>query len=262
MAAFILLVTFVAAGFGATMAGAWWLQKRTGQSGWVDTIWTFAVGAAGMAFALWPIGPWTPRQGLVAAFAALWSLRLGVHVAMRTARGGDDPRYAQLKKTWGQQAQFRMFVFLQVQALAGVILALAILVAARAPREGLDLQDAIGAIVLLTGVIGETVADRQLKRFAADPANRGKVCDVGLWRWSRHPNYFFEWVGWFAYPVVALSAGYAAGWLAWIGPAYIYYLLVRVSGIPPLEEHMMRTRPEAFADYRRRTNAFFPGPRR
>lgn len=262
MAAYILTVVIVAAGFSAAMVAAWWIQKRTGQSGWVDTIWTFAVGAAGVAFALSPPGPITMRQSLVAALAAFWSLRLGIHVAMRTARGGDDPRYAQLKKDWGRSAQARMFLFLQVQALAGVVLAVAILVAAHAPRPGLDARDALGAIVLLIGVAGETLADRQLRTFAANPANRGGVCDVGLWRWSRHPNYFFEWIGWFAYPVIAMSAGYAAGWLAWIGPVYIYYLLVHVSGIPALEDHMMRTRPAAFADYRRRTSAFFPAPRR
>ena len=91
MAAYVPLILIVTAGFATTMAGAWWIQKRTGRSGWVDTIWTFAVGAAGVTFALWPLGPTTARQLLVAGLAALWSARLGTHVAMRTARGGDNP---------------------------------------------------------------------------------------------------------------------------------------------------------------------------
>ena len=241
------------------MVAAWWVQRRTGQSGWVDTVWTFSVGVFGCLLALWPFAELSGRQILVAVLAGFWALRLGAHMAVRTAGGGDDPRYARLKQEWGDAAQARMFLFLQLQALAGSILAFAIFLAAHAPRPGVGMQDIAGALVLLIAVAGEAIADRQLKSFAASPDNRGKVCDVGLWRWSRHPNYFFEWVGWLAYPVIATSADYPLGWLAWIAPAYMYYLLVHVSGIPPLEQHMMRTRPRAFDAYRRRTNAFFPG---
>jgi len=103
-----------------------------------------------------------------------------------------------------------------------------------------------------------------LSRFKADPANRGEVCDTGLWAWSRHPNYFFEWLGWCAWPIFALnlSGGWPWGWLALSGPAYIYWLLTRVSGVPLLEAHMRRSRPEAFAAYAARTSVFFPRPPR
>ena len=252
----------VTVGFSLTMIAAWWIQKQTGKSGWIDVTWTYSVGLAGVVFALWPFTALSPRQLLVAALVAIWSLRLGTHVALRTARSQDDPRYAQLKKDWGAQAQSKMFGFLQVQALAGVLLSLAVLAAAWAPRPDIDWRDIFGALVLLGCVAGETLADSQLKAFAKNPDNRGKVCDVALWRYSRHPNYFFEWALWFAFPIIAMSADYPFGWVAWIGPAYMYYLLVHVSGIPPLEEHMMRTRPETFAAYARRTNAFFPGPAR
>ena len=101
-----------------------------------------------------------------------------------------------------------------------------------------------------------------LQQFGADPANNGKVCDVGLWRLSRHPNYFFEWLGWLAYPMIAIDLGgaYPGGWLAILAPMLMYYLLVHVSGIPPLEEHMLKSRGEAFRDYQRRVNAFWPIP--
>ena len=100
--------------------------------------------------------------------------------------------------------------------------------------------------------------------FKSDPAHRGKICDTGLWAWSRHPNYFFEWLGWCAWPLFAidLGGGWPWGWLALSGPAYMYWLLTRVSGVPLLEAHMRRSRPEAFAAYAERTSAFFPRPPR
>jgi steroid 5-alpha reductase family enzyme len=101
-----------------------------------------------------------------------------------------------------------------------------------------------------------------LRRFRAEPANRGHICDSGLWSWSRHPNYFFEWVGWLAYPLIAIGPTYSWGWLALAGPACMYWLLVYVSGIPPLEEHMQEVRAEAFREYRARTSKFFPSPPR
>lgn len=247
------------------LAAAWEVQRRTGNSGWVDVIWTYGLGLSGAFVALWPLGGGVPgRQMLVAAAIVIWSLRLGTHVARRTARIDDDPRYHKLKEDWGARAQRQMFLFLQLQAGAGFLLSLAVMAAARAPRPGPDWRDWLGVAVVIGCVVGEAVSDAQLKAFARDPANRGGVCDTGLWRHSRHPNYFFETMGWVGYVIVAadFSGQYLWGWASLIGPVYMYYLLVRVSGVPPLEEHMMRTRPEAFAAYRARTNAFFPGPRR
>jgi steroid 5-alpha reductase family enzyme len=193
---------------------------------------------------------------------SLWALRLCLHIARRTLRGPDDPRYAKLKQEWGADGPRKMFWFLQSQALFGVVLALTAFAAAANPRPGLDWRDGLGALVLVIAVIGEAAADRTLHRFASDPDNKGKVCDVGLWSWSRHPNYFFEWLAWVAYPIIALdfSGAYPWGFAALIGPVTIYWLLVYVSGIPPLEEHMLATRGEAFRAYRERTSAFFPWP--
>ncbi|RYE88632.1 MAG: DUF1295 domain-containing protein, partial [Hyphomicrobiales bacterium] len=99
----------------------------------------------------------------------------------------------------------------------------------------------------------------QLTAFKRKPQNRGKVCDTGLWGLSRHPNYFFEWLFWVAYPLIGI--GYDLGWVALLAPALMYWLLVHASGIPPLEAHMMRTRPEAFAAYKRRVRPFWPIPK-
>jgi steroid 5-alpha reductase family enzyme len=247
------------------MAGAWVARERTGNSGWVDTIWTFSVGLVGAGGALWPIGGDAPnaRQWLVAACVAAWSLRLGVHIAVRTSGISDDPRYAEFAKQWGQAAPQRMFLFLQNQAFGSIPLVFAIFVAAHAPGSALRPQDYLGALVLLVAIFGEAIADSQLKRFREQPTNRGQVCDIGLWRWSRHPNYFFEWLGWLAYPVIAISPDfYPWGWVALLAPAFMYWILVHVTGIPPLEAQMLRSRGERYRDYQSRTSVFFPLPPR
>ena len=254
----------IAVSLSVLMGIAWVVQQRTGNSGWVDTIWTFAVGLTGAGSALWPVTgemP-NPRQWLVAALVAIWSLRLGVHIAIRTAGITDDPRYAAFAKEWGVHSARRMFVFLQNQGFGSIPLVFAIFVAARFPISTLRLQDYLGAAILFAGIAGEALADAQLKRFREQPANEGRVCDAGLWRWSRHPNYFFEWFGWLAYPLIAIdSSGHNPyGWLALLAPACMYWVLVHVSGVPPLEDHMLRSRSDVFRAYQRRTRAFLPFP--
>lgn len=259
------LIIVVVMALSAAMALAWLVAIRTGRSGWIDAIWSFAVGAGGIAGALMPLAGATavsPRQWLVAGLAALWSLRLGGHLAARTLRGGDDPRYAHLRKQWGEDFRRRLLWFLQIQAAAAVILVVAIAAAARRPDPGLGWGDLAGIAVFLLAVIGEAIADRQLSRFGAAPENHGKVCDAGLWRFSRHPNYFCEWLVWVAFAVIAIDPGgaYPWGWLAVAGPVVMYWLLVHVSGIPPLEAHMLRSRGERFRDYQRQVSAFWPAP--
>src|SRR6202167_5625459 len=180
----------IALALSVLMAGAWMVQQRTGNSGWVDTIWTFSLGLVGAASALWPVAGAAPhaRQWLVAALVAIWSLRLGLHIAVRTSGIADDPRYAAFAKEWGVDSPRRMFVFLQNQGFGSIPLVFSIFVAARFPSDLLRPQDYLGALVLLVGISGEALADAQLKRFRTDPANKGRVCDIGLWRWSRHPN--------------------------------------------------------------------------
>jgi steroid 5-alpha reductase family enzyme len=252
----------IAVALAILMAGAWLVQQRTGNSGWVDTIWTFSVGWVGVSGALWPVAGASPnaRQWLVAGLVAIWSLRLGVHIAVRTAGITDDPRYAAFASEWGADSPRRMFVFLQNQGLGSIPLVFAIFVAARFPGDALGLQDYLGALILLAGIAGEALADAQLKSFRANPANKGQVCDIGLWRWSRHPNYFFEWFGWLAYPVIALSPNYAWGLATLLAPVFMCWILVYVTGIPPLEAQMLRSRGDRYRDYQSRTSRFFPLP--
>ena len=252
----------IALSLSILMAGAWMVQQRTGNSGWVDTIWTFSLGLVGAGSALWPVagGSINTRQWLVAALVAIWSLRLGSHIAVRTAGITDDPRYAAFAKDWGVDSPRKMFIFLQNQGFGSIPLVFAVFVAAHFPSDGLRLQDYLGVLILFVGIGGEALADAQLKTFRTDPSNKGKVCDAGLWGWSRHPNYFFEWFGWLAYPVIALSTDYPWGWATLLAPLFMYWILVHVTGIPPLEEQMLRSRGERYRDYQSRTSPFFPLP--
>ena len=208
----------LAAGLSVAMTGAWLVAISTGRSGWIDAIWSLATGICGATAALsLPAGAEpSARQMLVAAMALIWSLRLGLHIARRSASHGEDPRYKYLLATWGEDFKARLFQFLQIQALAAFVLVLSIMLAAHRPEDGLTVADGLGALLFIVAVIGEGVADNQLSRFRSDPANAGRICDAGLWARSRHPNYFFEWLVWLSYPLIALdfSGGYPWGWLS------------------------------------------------
>ncbi len=249
------------------MAGGWALQRVSGNSGYVDAVWTFGVGAVGAVSALVLLsedGGLTARQAVVAVLIAAWSLRLGLHIVARSRGATDDPRYAALAEEWGEDAPRRMFIFLQFQALASLMLVLTVFVAAHNPAPFSRLQDWLGLLVIAAGLIGEGLSDRQLRDFAATRTKDKRVCDTGLWGWSRHPNYFFEWMFWLAFPFFAVSfdGTYLFGWLALLAPVIMYWLLVRVSGIPPLEKHMVAKYGEAYRAYQRRVSAFFPLPPR
>lgn len=262
----VILLLLAAMLLSLAMAAAWLVARKPGQSGWTDVFWTFATGAAGVLVALAPSPSGTTlpaRQDLVAVLVAGWALRLGLHIVARTRDHGDDPRYAALREEWGPRFPLRLFLFLQIQAAAALLLMVSILVAAHNPAPQLGWGDALGVVILIVAIAGEGVADWQLSRFRSDPANRGRVCDRGLWSVSRHPNYFFEWLCWTAYAVIALAptAQPAAAWLALIGPVFMYVLLVHVSGVPPLEEHMLKSRGSDFRAYQARVSAFWPIPR-
>ncbi len=261
-----LLLLVVAVFLSLAMTAAFLAVSSGAKSGWVDATWSFAIGAAGIAVALVPLEGWEgdlQRRVIVAAVAGLWSLRLGLHIVAKTMNGGEDPRYAALKREWGGQWRRQMFYFLQMQAAAALLLACTIFLAARNPVPGLQWSDFAGIAVLGLAVAGEGIADAQLSRFRQQDANKGKVCDAGLWGLSRHPNYFFQWLGWAGYALIAIGpyGGWAWGWAAIAGPAFMYWLLVHVSGIPPLEEHMRRSRGEAYEAYARRVSAFWPLPK-
>lgn len=259
LVSFVVAVAFVAAAMSAFMALAAVAERRTGNSGWIDVVWTFGLGLTGIAGVLLPFGTGPmSRRLLVAALALAWALRLGLHIAQRTAGIAEDPRYAKLKSAWGNDAPRQLARLLQMQALASIPLGLGIILAAHNPTPALGWGDIAGIAIFVTGLVGGALADSQLRAFAR--SGRGGICDQGLWRWSRHPNYFFECVLWCTYPAIALAAGYPWGWLAVLAPACITLLLTRISGIPPLEEHMLAKHGDAYRAYQNRTSALIPLP--
>ena len=258
------LTLALAAFLAAAMALAWVWQWRAGNAGWVDVFWTFATGAACALGALWPLndGAHPARQWLIAALAAAWALRLGLHLRARVLHRPEDARYAGFRRDWGDKFQPWLFGFLLIQAVAALPLAVTVMLAARVPAPFPRLSDALALALIALALAGTAVADRQLARFISDPANTGRVCDQGLWGWSRHPNYFFEFLGWCAWPVFAIDIAWTPGWFALSAPALMYWLLVHVSGIPPLERVMLASRGAAYRAYQQRTSAFLPLPPR
>lgn len=256
----IVVPALIAIFLSAAMAGAWAIQRHTGRSGWIDTIWSFAVGIGGIAAALFADGDFGRRMVVLVVIAA-WSLRLGSHIGARTHGDDEDPRYAELVAKWGKRAPLRLFMFLQIQALAAFILVLAVYLAATNSAPFPGGLDVIALLIAVIALAGEALSDLQLFRFRKTPQAKTEVCETGFWRYSRHPNYFFEWLFWCCWLFFALS-GSAWALLALLAPMQMYWLLVHVSGIPPLEAHMLRSRGEKFRALQRRVNAFFPGPRK
>lgn len=239
----------------ALVLGAVWLvQLRTRNAGAVDVFWPLSIGAAGLLYAALASGSGIARL-CVALLALAWSLRLGGYLALRNLGKAEDARYRQLREQWGVQAGARLFVFFQVQAIAGAALSLSMLAAAGHPGP-VDGQVLLGMAVGILGILGEALADAQLASFKSSPTNRGRVCRQGLWRYSRHPNYFFESVFWSAFPILAWGAPLA--WLGFAGPVLITFFLLKFTGVPATEAHSRSSRGAEYEDYLRTTSRFIP----
>ena len=194
-----------------------------------------------------------------------WSLRLAVHLARDRVIGRpEEGRYVELRRRWGRggSGAGAFFVFFQAQALLAAVLAVAMVVPfVAAPADGA--RGALRWLALALGVAAlgfEAIADAQLAAWKRDPANRGRVCDVGLWRYSRHPNYFGEWSLWVAYALYALAHPWGA--IAALGPIIIFASIWKVTGIPATEAQALRSRGDAYRRYQETTSVFVPMPRR
>jgi steroid 5-alpha reductase family enzyme len=246
----LLLVWLLAA---LMMTLGWQWQRRRANAGIVDVLWAAGVGASAVLLALLGSGaPWT-RAGL-ALLGGVWGVRLAMHLWRRVRGETEDGRYRNLRAHW-QGAQWKFFAFFQFQAALIVLFALPFVAVAQNPRASRLWLTVTGAIWLLS-VLGESIADAQLERFRNAPANRGRTCRDGLWRYSRHPNYFFEWLHWFAY--VCLAVGSPTAWLAWAGPVVMYVFLRWISGVPYTEAQALRSRGDDYREYQRSTPMLIP----
>jgi steroid 5-alpha reductase family enzyme len=243
----------------SVMAVLWWVQVRIGDASHVDVAWAALIACAAILYALLADGSATQRV-LAAALASIWGFRLAGYLYLNRIRGKEeDGRYRALRAKWGANTNRNFFVFFQAQALFVVFFSLPFALISLDPDEEISALAWAGVAVWAIGNAGTIVSDRQLARWRASPANDGKTARAGLWSWSRHPNYFFECVTWCG---VALSATTAPhGWIAWLVPAVLLYLLFKVTGIPATEAHALRSRAD-YAEYQRTTSVFVPLPPR
>jgi len=237
------------------MTYLWFRQKKTGNAGVVDVAWAFSFGLLALFYCLSVEGI-QARQFFVALLVCVWSFRLGIYLYSRVAGKEEDTRYAGLREDWGENFESWIFWFFLFQAAVACALSVCFLIPMLVEQPLFRGLDFLGAVILLVSVLGEGLSDSQLKRFKADPANGGKVCKEGLWRYSRHPNYFFEWIHWWAYVPLAIGSGY--WWLTLAGPLSMYFFITKMTGIPATEERSVINRGQAYIDYQRETNAFFP----
>jgi steroid 5-alpha reductase family enzyme len=240
----------------ALMTLLWLIERRTKNAGIVDVGWAAGVGM--IAIFLAATSESTNSRGwLAAAMLGLWSLRLARHLLLDRVLGhAEDGRYQTLRRRWGRRAGAWFFVFFQVQALLAWLFALPVAVATHAERPLPDGWDAVAVVVWLIAIIGESLADRQLRLFRADSSHRRQTCRAGLWRYSRHPNYFFEWLHWWAY--VPLVYGASGWWITLFMPALMLLFLFRITGIPATEAQAVQSRGEDYRRYQRTTSAFVP----
>jgi steroid 5-alpha reductase family enzyme len=241
------------------MALLWWVQVRIGDASHVDVAWAALVACAAILYAVLADGGIAHRL-LAALLAALWGFRLAGYLYLTRVRGKEeDGRYRALRARWGESANRSFFWFFQLQAAFVVFFSLPFALVALDPGPGVSALAWVGVAVWAVGNAGTIAADRQLARWRADPANAGRTARNGLWSWSRHPNYFFEWVTWCGVALVATTAPH--GWLAWLVPVVLLYLLFKVTGIPATEAQALRSRAD-YAEYQRSTSVFVPLPPR
>jgi steroid 5-alpha reductase family enzyme len=202
------------------------------------------------------------RKIMVCGLAALWSLRLGTYLLIRVGShlAEEEGRYKQLRKEWAPNANAKFFVFFQMQALSNVFLAIPFFIIALNPDPQISIVEYIGATLWLIAIIGEGLADWQLQHFNKNPANKGKVCQYGLWNYSRHPNYFFQLMLWISVFIFALGSPY--GWISIVCPLTIGFLIFKVTGIPMTEEQAIRSKGDAYREYQRTTSVFVPLPKK
>lgn len=252
------------AGACVLMAVVWAIAVRLKNAGIVDVAWSASfTGLA--AFYVIGAGHGSPRGWIVLAMTAIWSLRLAVYLGRRVTaeHPREDGRYAELRRDWasrGLGVDARFFWFFEAQALAAFALSTPMLVAAANPTPGVGAWEWAGMAIWATGVIGEATADAQLGRFKRQPANRGRTMQEGLWRYSRHPNYFFEWVVWIGFFLFAL--GSPLGWTTVYCPIVMLYILLFVTGVPAAEAASLRSRGDEFRAYQATTSRFVPWFRR
>ena len=253
-------VVLISAGFlTLSLSGLSVLAARWKNAGIVDVFWGFGFIPMGLIGALCLDGFWL-RKAVLLTMITLACLRLGSYLLKRfvQSHSEEDPRYHVLREMWGERADWGFWGVFLLQGALILILSGVFWVPMQNASPVLVLSEWLGVGIWLIGYLGEGLSDAQLAGFKQDASNRGQVCQVGLWRYSRHPNYFFQWVQWLGYFTFALASPFGV-WTVY-APLLMLYLLTQVSGIPPTETHLAASKGEAYKRYQQTTSAFVPWP--
>ena len=231
-------------------------QRRTGDATAVDTGWGTGLALCALLYGVLAPGPVVQRLAICLPLG-IENLRVALLVLYRHD-GGEDRRYQELRRRWREKGreQLTFAIFYQAQGLLAAGLSVPALFASFNRHDSLAPVQWAGIALWVVAVAFEIVSDSQLTRFRRDPANKGGVMDRGLWRYSRHPNYFFQTLTWVAYALIAVTAPW--GWLAFLAPALVLSLILFVTGVPAAEESSLRSRGDAYRDYQARTSVFVP----
>ena len=242
------------------MAMCWLIVTYNQRAGLVDVAWSFCIALNVMIAAFWlDTAPLSVRI-FIGCASSIWFLRLTWHLLRRYwHESEEDRRYANMRRAMGQFKHLGFLAFFMFQAGLAILFSYPMLSLLSTTviqwSEWTHWALIAAAIMMLLAFIGESTADQQLYRFKQKPEHHGKTMDQGLWKYSRHPNYFFEWLHWFAYPILGLAAGQ---YLLWIYPLLMWAFLYYITGIPFSEQQALRHRGQNYRDYQQRTSMFIP----
>lgn len=252
-----------ASGIGAGIAIAfivmtvlWLIQQKTRNAGIVDVGWSLTIPFLALIYVLTSGNPGETRGLIAAAMVTAWGGRLAWHIHHRSRGKPEDARYAALRQAWGQAASWKFFVFFQFQALVAVFFSCPFLVVSLNGKSDYSGLEVAGVLLWAVALAGEASADRQLARFRRTRSSSREVCQEGWWHYSRHPNYFFEWLIWCGIALYALAS--PNGMIALACPVLMLFFLFKVTGIPATEEQSLRTKGDAYRHYQQTTSVFIP----
>ena len=234
----------------------WLVQLRTHNAGIVDCAWPFLTAATATWLILASHAEPGARQWLLIAFSIAWGVRLGTYLLKRVLRETEDGRYRYLREYCGNYAPAAFFIFFQLQVLFVLLFATPIWAASLNTSESLTWLDALGVLLWFLAMAGEWLSDNQLAHFKSRVKDSSLVCDEGLWAYTRHPNYFFEWSHWWAYVLIGL--GGELWWLCLGGPVLMYVFIIYLTGVPYTEQQSLRSKGTAYQAYQSTTPMFFP----
>lgn len=235
----------------------WLWAIKIKNAGIVDIFWSYNFPVIAIILYL-TAGGFDTRKLLICSMVFVAGMRLGTYLLIRVTKhiNEEEGRYKKIREEWTPNADSKFFWFFQMQAASNVFLAIPFFIITANPNPQLSFFEYLGTVIWLIGFLGESIADAQLKKFKSLADSKGKVCNIGLWNYSRHPNYFFEWIMWVAYFIFALGSPY--GYISIISPFVILYLVLKVTGIPLTEEQSIRSKGLLYKEYQKTTSAFIP----